>query len=335
MRISDLFLRSSFGLNRNSSKIAVSKYAEGLCKNLSVPVSVDFVRMEQDKGGATGCDFDEDGKVSGYHIRLNNLHVNRSDSKAVLDYAFIWALVAAGHEAKHAMQIDSKDPGFALSYLAECGNEANYIANYKFNRREIIAEKSGLEFAQVFLETQFSDIDGDAYLLQYVNSCALGGITYWVDAPEDGFGSMDEVFQAFDDAYDAAGSHVNTYPVKVSKTCEDAFTRLTGMGSGKGLDPDWMFAYDALQAAGGQYESNMILASVALYDDPGLIKYAAGAELPDLSIKSVFGRDAPGVLVPDEPGAKPVRSPKMAALIEQAERDRARGPGDNDFEYTK
>lgn len=338
MKILDLFLRSSFGLSKASSKEFIKQHAANLCKSFSVPADIRLDRLPEDKGGLTAPVFGDGGVVDGYRIRLNNLHIDGAESRGVLDFAFIWALVAAGHEAKHAKQIDSKDPVFALSYLAECGNDANYKTNYKFNRREIVAEKAGLEFAQEFLRMQFPGIDGDSFLLKYVNGCASSGIAYWVDAPEDGFESMEEVFQAFDDAYDAAKSHVNVYPAKVSKTCGDAFTRLTRMGTGKGLDPDWEFAYDALQVAGGQYESNMILASVALCDDPGLIKYAAGAELPDLSIKAVFGRDAPGVPVSDEPAQDsilPGRSPKMDALMKQAERDKARSPDVEGFEHTK
>lgn len=336
MNIRDLFLRSSFGLSRRESKAAVMQHAKYLCSGISTPLDVYFVQTRLNEGGSTGCVFDDANRLDRCRIRLNNLRIDNSHNRDSLDFAFIHSLVAAGHEARHVIQIESKDPEFALSYLAECGNVANYKTNYKFNRREIDAERSGLMFAQDFLSSQFPNIDGDSFLLLYVNCCAFSDATYWIDAPENGFTSMAEVFQAFDGAYDDAKTHVNKYPAKASPTCEDAITRWTGAGSRKGFNHDWVFVYDALLNAGSQYESNMILASIALHDDPDLIKYAAGAELPDLSIQAVFGRsapDAPVVESASEFERKPVRSPKMAALMRKAEQAKSRDPG-HDREFT-
>lgn len=218
---------------------------------------------------------------------------------------------------EHAFQFDSMDPEMALCHIAAAGNGDNYIENYIYNRREIAAEYAGLSSARDYLSERYPCFDTDGMLLDYVHGRMCSG-RYWIsrDGPE-GFRSMDNVLSAFESAYEAAGLRPNKYSSRIRPGSEDAFAVLTGAGSGRGLDGCWSFLFDALSKAENAHDSNMVLASAALYVYPELIREAAGAELPDLSIRAVFGCDPPDTAV----GKKPVPGSALSKLMSAIEDD--------------
>lgn len=233
--------------------------------------------------------------MSGYHIRLNDARFKAAVSRAELDMAFVSAVVAAGHEIEHARQFDSRDPEMALCHLASCSNEDNYYENYRYNRREIAAEYGGLMSAQAYLQARFPNIDSSRLLVNYVNGRVNGRTLYWISAPESGsFSCLSDIYTSFNTAYDKAADHVNRYRFKLPNDSKDAFAILTKAGSRGGIDKDWAFVFDALSESKDAYASNLVLASAGMFVYPGLMRESLGADLPDLSIRAVFGRDVPG-----------------------------------------
>lgn len=296
--IGSLSTRSSFGAGSYKSKRMVIAYANFLSRSFSHDVDVSFLALPRGYDGGTKCVFDSANKLR--HYRMDVSDFGFAGARQDLDKAFVRSIVTVGHETWHIHQLESGDPEMALCHLARCGNDDNYTHNYCFNRREIAAELNGLLAARKYFATYFPSIDGDTFLLAYVNEradpCGESDDhrSYFIKKPDEfGFRAMNDVFSAFDDAYDAARAHVNKYGPRISADSEDAFAILTGAGSRSGFDHDWEFVYDALANAGDAHSSNMVLASTALYVYPIIIRETFGADLPDLSIQAVFGVDPP------------------------------------------
>lgn len=329
MRLKDMFARSSFGMGIDNLKDKIEAYALRIhdAMGLKIPVDIAFARLDPDKGGGSGVIFDENRKPSLHAIVLNSMYFDDARGHEARDDAFVRYIVDVGHELAHAFQFEHGDSEMALCRIADMGNEIMYKRNYAHNMREINAEMQGISFAEAFFREQIPAEQVEKLLLRYVNSRMREGGYHVGTTDPDGFKSITVVTDAFDSAYDAALMYVSNYGAKAPMGCEDAFSVVTGLGFEKRRDKNWDFVSDALARAHDAHESNMILASVALHVYPYLEREAGDALLPDLSIRSVFGCDPPSI--------QPQRSPKMAVLIEQAERDRARGPGDKSFEYTK
>ena len=151
------------------------------------------------------------------------------------------------------------------------------------------------------------------------------------DDPESGrFKSLDDVFEAFNDAYDAAANHVNKYQSKAPMGCDDAFCVLTGSGFGKRPDPAWDFMFKAMENADGAFQSNMILASAALRLYPDLRRELLGADVPDLSIRSVFGVDGPDRPAPVSGYAAHPHAGAFSRMKADLEREAAAPHGEKD-----
>lgn len=323
MMLPNSFVRSSFGLSARRSKMAVLDYAKHLCDDLRRAADVNFAVLPPGVAGTCRCEFDATDSVSGYLVRLDGTEMDGVHDRHSLDKAFVAAIVAAGHEAEHAAQFDFGDPEMALCHVAAAGNEDNYSENYIYNRREIAAEYAGLSSARYYLSERYPDMNTDGMLLDYIHGRIHDG-RYWIsDKGHDGFRSMDGVFAAFESAYEKAGSHVNKYCSRIRPGSKDAFAVLTGAGSGRGFDGRWLFLFDALSVSKDAHDSNMILASAALHVYPYLIREAAGAELPDLSIQAVFGCDPPDKPVEKTPAPGSAMSKLMRAIEKE---DTEHGP---------
>lgn len=314
-------IRSSFGLTVNESKGVLLRYARSISKGLSTPVNVEFADLPSGKNGSCGCVFGADGRLQSYDIRLRKSVFDISNmTVGQLDVSFVDSMMFVSHEMIHAWQLEVKDPEMMLSYLASLGNPDNYDHNNKHNRRELEAECGGLEFLRSYFHDMFPYVDGDGMLCGYVNRCADGpGVgfdephrQYFISKPDSvGFSSMDDVFRAFHEADEAAKNHPNVYPDRINMGSEDAFSVLTGLGFGKTRKREWDFAADRLRDAKDAHESDMILASLALYQDPSLKMYALDMDVSDLDFHKVFGRYPPG--------EEPVRTPSAQKAICMAE----------------
>ncbi len=362
MSIADMFgcgsgIVSSFGMTARQSKRDIMIYAKNLYSG-SKRMRFDFARLYYDTGGASYCDFAKDDSVCGYYVWLNNMYLDSVGcvdrrkldmhdlrlARDRLDRAYVRTLVAAGHEISHLAQFESKDPEMALCSVAQAGNQFNYKLNRFQNRRGIMAELNAIHFAGLHMERLYPHVDRDEMLCQYVHDQIYGDQDdtrniirpYYIDWPEGGFKSVRDIFSAFDKAYDSAAHHVNGYSCRIPGKANDAYAKLTGLGFCRRVNPEWDFLRFALEHDKSAYESNLILASASVYVYPDIVREAAGAELPDLSIQAVFGRsapDAPVVESASEFERKPVRSPKMAALMRKAEQAKSRDPG-HDREFT-
>lgn len=287
------------------SKMYIEQYAAGLCNAFRLPVDIGFLPLDHDALGEAKCMFSDDDSVAAYYMTLEPRIIDSARATSEFESAFVGLLVAVGHETEHLREIESRDPKRALMRIADYGNMTNYIDNYKFNRREIQAETSGLRQAQLELRNKLECLNADQLLLDYVNDAVTRD--YFIGAHESGaYTKMDDVFEALDDAYDAAESNVRLYTSKMQLS-DDAVAKLVftddptkrrGLTS---FDREWEFVYDALKSAPDDDASIRVLASAALYAYPNMIREAAGAKLPDLSIKTVFGRDPPYDKIIDPP----------------------------------
>lgn len=302
------------GFSEDESKEYLISYSKRLCRGFSVPTSVNFAQLDPDVFGESKCLFSDAGSVVAYDIRLDPGIMAGLKPSMALDAAFVKMLVAAGHESAHLYEMESKDTKQALIRIADYGNMMNYRDNYKFNRREIQAEISGLEQAQSEIRDKLKCPNADQLLLDYVNDAVTR--CYFIGAHESGaYTEMDDVFKALNEAYDAAGLNVRLYTSKMQLS-DDAIAKLaltddpTKRRGLTAFDREWDFVYDALKSAPDDDTSVRVLASAALYAYPSTIREAAGAKLPDLSIKTVFGRDPPydKIIEPHDPPNDTARS---------------------------
>lgn len=338
--ISSLFLRSSFGLSAKRSQKAIKTYMTDALDRYADPTEVLFVQLPHGRNGETSCVFDDTGKFLNYRIKIDSTSfLSRDMSKSDLDSVFVAALVSAGHELEHVHQLSNGDPEMTLCHFAACCNEDNYFQNYRFNRREIAAEYAGLMFARDCLMNDFPNLDCDKFLLHYVNGLADAcGVEdddrrYWIkQVCHDGFSSMNDVFSAFENAYDDAEKHVNKYKFKLRNDSKDAFAILTGAGSKSGLCMDWSFMFDALSGATDAHSSNLILAAAGMYVYPDFKREIVNGRLPDLSIQAVFGVDSPADHSHTDPRVDPhiqlSTTPALDYLQKLlSERNESSGPG--------
>lgn len=312
----DLYVRSSFGLNPSRSLSAVTDYINNFDKKLSPLVQPEMAPLRPGVGGQCWPEFDdtEDGKYDGeflhYAVQIDPIGIETARNRDELDEAFVTAIIAASHEMVHVDQFESKDPEMALCHLAARGNPGNYIedGNYLHNRREIAAERGALEYAREHLRTEYPNVGIeriDELMLRYVNKPVDDPKRmYWVTLPDgEKFTKIEDVYDALDEAYDDAVNWPSKYREKIKS--KDAASELFFTDTkrdkrvpGTRFDPDWEFAYDKLQASKTAEESKKMLAALTIRAKPWLVRETFEAELPDLSIKAVFGHD------PDEKQAE-------------------------------
>lgn len=209
MSIRGFLVRSSFGLNAKQSMSSIYDYVDAVLKDEGLSADVSFEHLGVRKHAQTRCVFDDYDVPSYHEIKLGSNFFEDKLTRGLLDVVFTYSAVAAGHEIEHVRQFESKDVELALCHLAAVGNPQNYKLNYWYNQREILAEYSGLKFAESYFESCFPNVDGKSLLLDYANSRADEFGTrdddrmYWIMKSSTGdFASLSEVYSAFESAYE-------------------------------------------------------------------------------------------------------------------------------------
>lgn len=311
-------IKSSFGnLTANQLKEELERQLTESVSTLSKPVDFKPVDMDPDTGGYCTPVFDG-LKYVGYRLRLNYRLINDATDRASLDKAFVMVARSMGHELDHLKDFDNMTTVGAINLIANMGNTYNYteVENYNRNIREVPAELGGIKYVQGYLSTRFPLTPFEDILLDCVNDFAskprypvhTPGFKAWQEENlhatvsslaeqrkiyKGRFGSLQEVFDEFAVAERDMWSHIRRYQSTPPPNCDDAFLTLTRPGFQKNKTDSWGFVIDKLAHAKDACEANMIFATVALKQDPQLIRYALGADVPSFDFVELFGRDTP------------------------------------------
>lgn len=311
-------IKSSFGnLTADQLKEELERQLTESVSILSKPVDFKPVDMDPDTGGYCAPVFDGLKHV-GYRLRLNYRLIDDATDRASLDKAFVMVARSMGHELDHLKDFDNITTVGAINLIADMGNTYNYteLENYNRNIREVPAELGGIKYVQGYLSMRFPLTPFEDILLDCVNDLAskprypvhTPGFKVWQEenphatAPslaeqrkiyKSRFVSLQEVFDEFDVAKRDMWSHVRRYQSTPPPNCDDAFLTLTRPEFQENKTDSWGFVIEKLECARDAREANMVLATVALRQDPNLIRYALGADVPSFDFVEMFGRDTP------------------------------------------
>lgn len=136
------------------------------------------------------------------------------------------------HEAEHIKQYQAFKHKYvppnlkymAINDLACENNEAYYksVSNYNFNPNEIQAEKHGLERTYQYFCTEFPEMtpqDHEELLLALTKDQFKNNQQYFI--PNKDYKNLNEVFKAFDDAFEASKQHERGYFIGGWKNFKD------------------------------------------------------------------------------------------------------------------
>lgn len=205
----------------------------------------------------------------------------------ISDKLFVLSVINIYHEKRHCLQ---KNDLFRQSDLTESsmnqliqevacrGNYDYYFrdGNYTINANEIQAEQYGIMQTYDYLCSEYDDIDSkyhEKLLVDIVNN-KMNSSSYFIKNHDD-FTSLQEIIDAFDDAYDASFSQKRMYYVnnKDTKDCvkqymqshddaKNVYLSLTDSlekdkcvaSINLKLHPEWVEQYPALQNINLSYD---------------------------------------------------------------------------------
>lgn len=175
---------------------------------------------------------DDVGQVSYVRIGVNELvpmTLSRLNSDISVDTAFLSAVASAFHEEGHVIQYTEKfqhdfsDDALAMSLedIATFKNSYYYrdaiISNleisvnkamYYYNLCELDAERHAVRKLHEYVEREFSSVDADAAVLQYVNfKCNMEG-NYFLDGS---YSTYSEVLKELDFRFELSKSFSSVY----------------------------------------------------------------------------------------------------------------------------
>ncbi len=221
------------------------------------------------------------------NVTDNKFHLTK-DNIRVSDEMFVQVVLNMYHEKSHCHQknelfrqfhFNSQEEYNQLVQEIACNASHDYYngcSNYRFNASEIRAERDGIVGAYRYLCKEFSNVDKKEHeriILNIVNNKMMN-LSYFVKQPKP-FTSLQEVEDAFDDAYDNSFTQKRRFimerepkdPVKVfMNNHEDAkemyCTESIAVKQDKyiaaialKLHPEWLKSYPALQDMDLSYEN--------------------------------------------------------------------------------
>lgn len=216
----------------------------------------------------------------------DNFHFIRGNIK-ISDEMFVWVILNMYHEKAHCIQKNelfrqSNLDGHTRNQLIQeiaCNASHKYYcgeSNYRLNASEIQAEKEGILGAYEYLCDKFPNIDEKEHqhiVLNIVNDKMMNS-SYFVKQSKP-FTSLQEVEDAFDDAYDKSFTKKRKFlmereskdPVKIFMNDHEDATEMYCTESiavkqdkyiaaiALKLHPEWLDAYPALQDMDLSYEN--------------------------------------------------------------------------------
>ena len=173
-----------------------------------------YLTRDEDIGEGTTCmDFSE---PVWSRVGISDLE-NAKNASYVPDYTYTAGIVSIYHEAQHIkQQIHPEDANIVKSFIV-ANYEPQYdlpTANYWNMPHEINAEYEGIINAHEYLTVKLGQEKADAVILNYVNTRAHGNYFVHKRAWQK-FKSLDEVTEAFDDAYEHSIENLKAYDFSV------------------------------------------------------------------------------------------------------------------------
>lgn len=191
------------------------------------------------------------------------------------------------HECRHGMMFSKMKSGelpdakyFEASHLAGYDNETYVKHNWTKFLSEVDAERFGLYKAGSFLTAHFGEIKAKELLLDYVNS-RVRDSDYFVSYPKgkSRFDDIDDVFDAFDEAYERAKHAPRDY---VLPKCQDVFQNFM---YGEMSDE----ARAKFFAEQDGFQQDKMVAAVTLYHHPEYQSQYPVLRECDMSMEAMFG----------------------------------------------
>lgn len=140
------------------------------------------------------------------------------------EYDFVEACIDIAHESYHVATIQQSSgisSDLLESYVSRFNNNETYKSEYDRFSYEIAAERYALKTVQNYMNKAIPVLQTDAIMLDYVNAKAMSDnkeYSYFIHT-KTGFTSMQEVFDALDEAYeksfetkknfDVEGNHIH------------------------------------------------------------------------------------------------------------------------------
>lgn len=212
---------------------------------------------------------------------------------------FIDTTVALMHEYRHADGItsnyynirekDNENLYLLINHLATDKNPTYYehIENYKYSPCEIDAEKFAIENAKDFMMSVFTEKEIDDAIINYVNNQSENDKSYKIPPKPGGYHSMQEIINAFDDAFENSKSHER----KLDLSSWDEYALLLS-------NYNWIDMRNKLYliASPGHniseeigYDTDKAIVSLMIYLHPEYQSYINKIQHVDLSPKKIFG----------------------------------------------
>lgn len=180
-----------------------------------------------------GSHIADDGQIDDVYIGVLEIFQAKFDFRNrynVSDSLFAQSVINMHHEQMHCLQRNKLfkqpivDKRQLVQEIACRGNYDYYFrdGNYTINANEIQAEQYGIMQTYDYLCSEYDDIDSkyhEKLLVDIVNN-KMNSSSYFIKNHDD-FTSLQEIIDAFDDAYDASFSQKRMYYVnnKDTKDC--------------------------------------------------------------------------------------------------------------------
>ena len=180
-----------------------------------------------------GSHIADDGQIDDVYIGVSEIFQAKFDFRNrynVSDSLFVQSVINMYHEQMHCLQRNNlfKQPTVDKRQLVQeiaCRGNYDYYfrdGNYTINANEIQAEQYGIMQAYDYFCSEYDDIDSkyhEKLLVDIVNN-KMNSLSYFIKNHDD-FTSLQEIIDAFDDAYDASFSQKRMYYVnnKDTKDC--------------------------------------------------------------------------------------------------------------------
>lgn len=234
-----------------------------------------------------GSHIADDGQIDDVYIGVSEIFQAKFDFRNrynVSDFLFVQSVINMYHEQMHCLQRNNlfKQPTVDKRQLVQeiaCRGNYDYYfrdGNYTINANEIQAEQYGIMQTYDYLCSEYDDIDSkyhEKLLVDIVNN-KMNSSSYFIKNHDD-FTSLQEIIDAFDDAYDASFSQKRMYYVnnKDTKDCvkqymqshddaKNVYLSLTDSlekdkcvaSINLKLHPEWVEQYPALQNINLSYD---------------------------------------------------------------------------------
>lgn len=180
-----------------------------------------------------GSHIADDGQIDDVYIGVSEIFQAKFDFRNrynVSDSLFVQSVINMYHEQMHCLQRNNlfKQPTVDKRQLVQeiaCRGNYDYYfrdGNYTINANEIQAEQYGIMQAYDYFCSEYDDIDSryhEKLLVDVVNN-KMNSSSYFIKNHDD-FTSLQEIIDAFDDAYDASFLQKRMYYVnnKDTKDC--------------------------------------------------------------------------------------------------------------------